>query len=261
MLTPILVAMKCEHELFCYELLKQNFNQTRAYMTVYPGTGYEAARRSASLLMTNPDVRALINDLKEQRIAEVGVEINDIVRKLYRRAAADPSELMEVRRTCCRYCWGIDNQYQHTPAEWRELMERYRAAVVRAEANGGKVPDEPPVRGGVGFDKRMPPNDDCPECFGEGVEDILIKDTRNLSPEARELYAGVKQTRNGIEVLTNSQDAALEKLGRHLAMFTDNLNHKNNGGSFKPMTLEQFYQQPAADDDEGQDDESPTISE
>jgi len=242
--------MKPEHELFCRLVLKYNFNYTKAYQEVYPDSSYDAARVSASRLLTDANVRSYVNQLIEQRIEETGIEVADVVRKLWRQANADPNELIEVRRNCCRYCWGTGHLYQYTQAEWDGVMHRYEEDKYIAERDGKKPPRQPNPRGCVGFDRRLPPNPDCPECFGDGVEDIIVKDTRYLSPAARELYAGVKVTRDGIDIKTNNRDKALELLGRHLAMFTDNVDHKNNGGSFEPMTLGQFYQQEQGEDDQ-----------
>ncbi|MFM9859099.1 terminase small subunit [Pseudoxanthobacter sp. M-2] len=47
----------------------------------------------------------------------------------------------------------------------------------------------------------------------------MIDDTTKLSPDAAALYAGVKTTKDGIEIKMHDQMAALEKLGRHLGVF------------------------------------------
>ena len=47
---------------------------------------------------------------------------------------------------------------------------------------------------GIGYDPRCDPHPDCPECFGEGVVKVFVKDTRDLSPMAERLYAGVEET-------------------------------------------------------------------
>jgi len=97
----------------------------------------------------------------------------------------------------------------------------------------------------------MPPMPGCPECFGEGIEDIVIKDTRTLSPAALELYAGAKVTKTGIEILTHSRDKNLELIGRHLAMFTDKFDHRSGDGTMTPKSLDDFYQQQLADPEPG----------
>ena len=233
--------MKPEHELFCLEYIAKAFNGTKAYLAVYPDSSEESARRSASNLLTNPDIRERVRALIQQRIEEKGVEVADIVRKLWATATADHNELIEVRRNCCRCCYGVDNKYQFTQGEWDAVLARHALDAQDAERDNRSPPAMPNPGGGVGFHKRLPPVPDCMECFGDGVEEVFVKDSSTLSPEARELYAGVKTTQHGIEIKTHSRDKAIELLGRHLAMFTDNVDHKNNGGSFEPMKLSDFY--------------------
>jgi hypothetical protein len=81
----------------------------------------------------------------------------------------------------------------------------------------------PPLdeKGGIGFDPRRDPHPSCPECFGEGIGEVFVKDTRKLTPEERALYGGAKLTKNGLEVKLHDKQAALVNVGRHLGMFTD----------------------------------------
>jgi phage terminase small subunit len=50
-----------------------------------------------------------------------------------------------------------------------------------------------------------------------------VHDTRKLSKTAARLYAGMKQTKEGLEVKMHSQDDALVNVGRHLGLFTDKI--------------------------------------
>ena len=76
-------------------------------------------------------------------------------------------------------------------------------------------------QGGIGYDPRKEPSLECPECFGEGTGEVFLQDTRTLSPEARSLYAGVKRTKEGIEVMMHSKQNATQLLMRHLGMLND----------------------------------------
>lgn len=230
--------------IYCQEYVK-DFNQSRAYQVAHPDCSRSSARKCASRLMrTNADVKSYIDDLMAERIAETGIEARDVLRKLWGTVTADPNELIEIRRGCCRHCYGLDFKYQYTAGEWDNLIDQWEQNVDAAARDNRSAPREPKPLGGIGFHPRMPPMPECPECFGDGVEQVFIKDTRTLTPEARELYAGVKVTNKGIEIQKHSRDKALELLGRHLAMFTDNVDHKNNGGTFTPMTLSDFYAKP-----------------
>lgn len=244
------VTMKAQWLIFASELVI-DWNQTRAYMVAYPDSSKEAAGSSSHELLKNPKIREMVYDALMRRIAETGVQANDVVHKLLGTINADPNELIEIRRDCCRHCYGENNRYQYTMGEWDAVLVRHQRDAWAAQAVGKIPPPDPDPRGGIGFNRRLPPNPICPECFGEGIEDYFVKDTRYLSPAARELYAGVKITKNGIEIQKHSRDKALELLGRHLAMFTDNVDHKNNGGTFKPMSLSEFYAKPETDTESG----------
>lgn len=235
--------------MFCHEYVTIN-NATKAYMIAYPGSSEAAARSSASTHLSKSNIQQYIADLKKQRIEETGIEIRDVLERLWGTVTADPNELIEIRRDCCRHCYGDQHRYQYTMGEWDALMVRWEADCYKATLSKIPPPPEPDLRGGIGFNRRLPPDPGCPECFGEGVEDVFIKDTRYLSPAARELYAGVKVTKGGIEIQKHSRDKAIELLGRYHAMFTDNLNHKNNGGSFEPMKLQDFYADADTDSDQ-----------
>jgi phage terminase small subunit len=43
-----------------------------------------------------------------------------VLSRLQAIATADPRELTELHRGCCRYCWGTGNLFQRTPRELRE---------------------------------------------------------------------------------------------------------------------------------------------
>ena len=125
---------------------------------------------------------------------------------------------MQVRRTCCRYCYGFGNQYQWTEGE-------YAAAVDKAIEAGKPAPDG---MGGFGFNPNAEPAEDCPECGGLGIEDVHIFDTRKL--KRHPLYAGAERTRNGIKVTLRDQDKARDNLARYLGMLVDRKEISGPGG-------------------------------
>lgn len=211
-------------ERFVFEYLK-DLNGTQA--AIRAGYGRSSADSEAARLLADPDVQAAVKALQDERARELKLEANEVLRHLVELAIADPNELIQHRRGCCRHCHGNLFGYQRTPAE----MERDRATHEAAELERQrKDPERHQPRvfdeaGGVGYDPRREPHEDCPECFGEGVERIHLADTRHLSGPARRLYAGVKQTKDGVQVLMRDQDKAIELIGRHLAMFKDKVEH------------------------------------
>jgi phage terminase small subunit len=161
-------------------------------------------------------------------------------------ARANPNDLIEGRRTCCRFCHGKSFGYQRTPAEMASAASAW-------EAHSEKAPDGTPLepfdeQGGIGYDARKDPHPHCPECFGEGVVVVFVKDTRQLSAGARLLYAGVKETENGIEIEMRDQDAALLNVAKHLGMLVNKHEHSGPDGAEIPISFIRFKQhEPRAD--------------
>lgn len=184
-----------------------DLNAKQAYIRA----GYTAKNADVhgSALMQNPEVAAAIAEAQAARSARTEITQDMVLQRWWGIATADANDLVQFRRTCCRYCWGLDHAYQWTEREY----ERACAAV-----EGTKKP-KPDGIGGFGFDRIRDANPDCPECRGEGVGTAHVKDTRHLTGSARLLYAGVKEGRDGLEVKLLDQGAALSNVARHLGMF------------------------------------------
>lgn len=63
---------------------------------------------------------------------------------------------------------------------------------------------------------------------------IVLKDSKTLPPELTAVVSEVKNTKEGISFKLHDKLAALDKIGKHLAMFTDNLAHTSPDGSMTP---------------------------
>lgn len=171
----------------------------------YKGEG-EFAYQSASRLYRNVKVSRYVRHLRDKFEKRQAATIDDLIHQYTAIANADPNELAQHRRVNCRYCWGEHHLYQ-----WRDIGEHDRAA-----AKAAKDGKQPPDYGGLGFVDTADPHPDCPKCNGEGVSEVFITDTRDLEGNARWLYAGVKETKFGIEIQTANQDAARRELARLL---------------------------------------------
>ena len=145
-----------------------------------------------------------------KRTAEVQ---NSIIGVIHAAAFADAREISELRRACCHYCHGIGHKYQHTPREMEDRLAEYEAAVLEAAASNKTLPPFDEL-GGLGYDKRLPPHPDCPECAGEGYQYLYFHDSRTYSPAALALYEGVEKTKDGIKVHAGSQKGYRELLGK-----------------------------------------------
>jgi phage terminase small subunit len=170
---------------------------------------------------SKPHVYAAIAEAKAKRAEKVQITAEDVLRRYWAIATANPNELMQNRHHCCRYCYGQGHDYQWADeAEWRD-------AVRRAKRDD---PDSPPPGndGGYGYDEHIRPHPLCPRCKGDGYSRTWAADTRHLSEGGAALYAGIKETKYGIEVKTHDQLAALQMVGRHLGMFNDKLTLKGD---------------------------------
>lgn len=192
--------------------------------------GYAASdpAKEAHRLLADPDVKAAVNAAAQERFDEVKAEAAEVVRHLLEVARADPNDLVESRRHCCRFCWGEGFRYQRTAGEMERDRRAYEAEMQRRQDDARRsqedfTPTAFDEQGGVGYHGKREPNAECPECFGDGVLDVHVADSRLLRGGSRRLYAGVKRTKDGIEVKMRDQDKAIELLGRHLGIFQDKL--------------------------------------
>jgi hypothetical protein len=181
-------------------------------------------------MMKDDDVIRLIAEGDAARALRVSLDADDILRDLDDIRRADPRELVEFVIDCCRYCNGTDHKYQRTPAERDSAFRDWDAAkddpsAVRTRRRLG-VPGDPDTfdeLGGSDFHPSRPPAADCPERFGRGIGRSIVKDQRNLSRQGRRLLAGVRQTKDGVEVKMHDPLEAMQLAGRHLRMWNDQL--------------------------------------
>ncbi|WP_186269840.1 terminase small subunit [Burkholderia gladioli] len=203
------------------------------------GYSVKTAGQAGERLLKKVEIQAAIAAAMKARAARTEIDQDRIVRELWHVLTADANGLVEYRRTCCRYCYGNDHRYQFTAGEMEIARREHAAFVMKAQQDETEVPTELLIfnpRGGIGFDPRKPPADSCPECFGEGEGEVFVKDTRGLSPELRSLYAGVKRTKEGLEVKMHDKKAMGELLMRHLGMLNDKLELSRPKVRVKDMT-------------------------
>lgn len=184
--------------------------------------------RKAKELMDNGKIAARLEELRAPGIRNAEITAEMVLRALWDIHTADPNEIMHVRRVCCRYCHGIDHEYQWDEREF----ERAIRAAKTADLPPGKTEKDrklPEAPGGFGWDRTADPHPDCPDCQGEGREDVHINDTRKLTGKAKALYGGVKVTKDGIEVKHRDQDGALMAVAKHLGMFKNEHEHTVKG--------------------------------
>ncbi len=204
-----------------YLLADVDLRAGAAYQRAY-GCSLSAANTGASKLMDDPRVIALVEKAKAERLLQAGLTKGEILAELRAIVTADPRDLIEFRRGACRYCYGAGFLFHRTPAEYRRDLADYQK---NDEAKPADKRDPMglkfPVEGGVGFNPTKAPNPECPECFGAGQGYSYAKDSRNVPLAAARLYAGVKETKDGLEIKTRSVDKSVELLMRHAGMLSD----------------------------------------
>jgi len=207
-------------------------NATQA--AIRAGYSENGAGQTAHNLLKLPEIVAAIRDRQEEVAVAASITPEMVLAEWRKIAFADPNELVDVRRTCCRHCYGYGHQYQWAEAE-------YAVAVDKAVDGGKPAPDG---MGGFGFDPQVEPSPDCPECGGDGVAQVYVADTRKL--KRHPLYAGAEQTRNGIKVNMRDKDAALFNLSRYLGMQIDRKEISGPGGG--PLALAHLSADDLSDD-------------
>lgn len=186
-----------------------DLNRTAAYKRAgYKGEG-NTAYVNASRLLRNAKVSQAIRDALDERSRRVKVTQDEVLKWWWDIATADATQLTEHHRGCCRYCWGLGHNYQ-----WRDVVE-FEERLAEALAKKGKEPND---RGGYGYDSTVDPNPDCPRCNGVGIGRSVFHDTRDLTGAERRLFAGIKEGKAGLEVLTRNQDEAMKMVAQHLGM-------------------------------------------
>lgn len=198
--------------------------------------------------LRKPEVAAAVKEEQGARLKRLQIDGDDVVRHWHQQLFADPNELTQHRRVCCRHCWGDGFNYQYTPGEYKAAKARhdFERTKIKAMSKTGEDIGEFPVVEGDWFDKRREPHPDCPECFGEGEPEVFFADSRKLSPAGRALYAGVKVGKEGIEVLMHNQQNAGQMLGRNLGLFNDKLEINATVSQATTEELDRFYEEERA---------------
>lgn len=202
-----------KREAFCLEYMKDR-NSSAA--SIRAGYSPKNPNVTGPRLLADVSIAARIAELEAKFAEKAGISIEDTLRRYVSIATADRNELTSIEVSACRWCHGVDHEYQ-----WRTERE-FRAAM----AAWSDLPDikrlvspMPTDDGGYGFTTRSAPVMECPECDGHGESHTRFHDTTRLSESGQTIFAGVKRTKDGIEVKTLDAQAALDQIARHLGMF------------------------------------------
>lgn len=201
---------------FVEEYVKDR-NGTQAAIRAGYSSNVETAGVTAARLLGDARVQVLIEEQMALVSKEATVEAADILREYLALATADASKIMHVRRVNCRYCHGAGHSFQWNAREYAEACD----AEMKAAAREKREPVLPDCGGGFGWRHNGEPNPACPDCGGEGHEDIFFKDTEGLTGPERKLIAGIKRTKDGLEVKLRDQDGALKILAQYAGLLIE----------------------------------------
>ena len=193
-----------------------DLNATQA--AIRAGYSPKSAGRFAQELLLKTHIAQAIEQAKAERSERTKITQDDVLKMWHNLATVDYNEISQLLNINCRYCWGIDHEYQYTPKEWQRVCE-----------SADKEQASRPPFGGDDFNHKRAPNPNCPECGGLGNATIHLHDTDRLSPQAKLAYQGAKAGKFGIEVLTTDRMKALDNIARHLGMFNDKLQMEQLG--------------------------------
>jgi len=198
------------------------------------------------------------------------VSASELRQELKQIFLADTTEISGVWRVPCRFCHGINHQYQYTDAEWRfveqaatwgELGFPFAAVTnefnhivlnhahaafqiareaVKLKETGSQINMQADRKGGGGYSRNAPVNPDCPQCSGLGDTMAYVCDTRRLSDGGKRLYKGVKFKRDGdIEIMTIDRQHIRDMLARDLRVAVErkeiNFNFPRTAAEFDEM--------------------------
>ena len=193
------------------------------------------AHQAGYMLLKEPEVQEMIIEQRARVAQAATITAADILRDWQEVADADASKIVYVRRVNCRFCNGVDHQYQWNAREYAEACD----AAMRQ-----KPPtDMPDCAGGFGWRHNGEPHGGCPECAGEGIEDIFFRDTESLTGPERKLIAGIERTKDGLKVKLRDQDAIRQNIAKYLGMLIDRkeITGKDGAPLMPARTLDEFY--------------------
>ncbi|HHH8717011.1 TPA: terminase small subunit, partial [Acinetobacter baumannii] len=175
------MALRGKQQRFVDEyLIDRNATQAAIRAGYSAKTAYSIGEQNLKKL----EVKKAIEESEKELAERNKITQDKVLNRLWEMATADPNELMRYMRVNCRFCWGIDHNYQWTVGEFKRAIQH---------AHDTNAP-EPKCEGGLDFDRLKAPNPDCPECRGEGVGYTYIADTTRVSDQAKLLYAGIKES-------------------------------------------------------------------
>lgn len=189
---------------------------TPGQSAIHAGYPSPNAAAKAHTLLAQSRIQRRLAEIERELMTNVSIDAESLFREVVitnlKLARARPP--VQVWNPPCRYCYGDNHEYQRTHAEFEADFTAHITRPVRVTKHGKPLPIRVPLfdpKGGPGYDVRLPPHPDCPECHGDGDTKhpiVRFKDTRFYTAEERELFAGAKSTKDGVELMWKDQAQA-----------------------------------------------------
>lgn len=180
----VVMALTQKQSRFGFEYCK-DYNGTKA--AIRAGYSENGADVSASRLLALDSVQERIKEREEELACVFEIDSAWVLKQWRDIALADPRALTKVVVRPCRLCWPDGLQIEDpNPLCIAPILMK----------DGGNM-------GG---------------CGGAGETAVILQDSSKLRGPALRLFAGAKQTKNGIEIKLRDQDAALANISNYLGM-------------------------------------------
>lgn len=207
-----------EQEIFVREYMI-DWNATKA--AIRSGLGQNRPGQRGWELLQIPAVRNRIHELAEARAKRLGIQADDLTRMWAGMLEADVNEFVSLEVTCCRYCYGKNHEFQHSPWTLKIAKESYEKRRLQQVRLGMDDPGPFPPYEDEWYDPTKPPNPECPNCHGRGEIQRVLKDTRQLSPAARALFMGVEQFQGDLNVKLVNKEKIHEWLAKAVGVWKE----------------------------------------
>lgn len=199
--------LRPKEEIFVLEYFK-DFRAGRAYIAAgYKAKNENVAAASGAKLLSRPIIANRINELVKTKTAKHEIDIDTIVRELAAITTVkitDFAEVIEEERD-----FEIEPEDVGTKAKL--FLESDEDEINRERELANQTPTGP--SGLPGLTKKVK------------FVTMRIKPSSEWPKDKIGAVSSLKQTRDGIEIKFWEKTKATDQLGRHFAMFTDNIKH------------------------------------
>ncbi len=86
------------------------------------GYSEKTAYSQGHYLLKHPEVSKALENAQASALDRAEISVSEVLKQWWLTAQADPNELVENRRVCCRFCHGEAHKYQYKGREWEKRL-------------------------------------------------------------------------------------------------------------------------------------------